>query len=151
MDGDWFCRQARGGCAVLGWCIGWLVGWLAGGMAAKFCTYTCRQTGGTLIVEQKTGKEKNVLTTSSINHLGITHSPPFLPSSSPPLTSSLHRRLRRPLKPAYQPPRMNHSRQPSQYRQRDINQEVGAAPALEEDGQRRQEEREEVEADVGLC
>lgn len=44
----------------------------------------------------------------------------------------------------------NHTRNPSQNAQTDVDQEIGATAALDEDGDRRHEKREEVEEDVGL-
>jgi hypothetical protein len=48
------------------------------------------------------------------------------------------------------PPSVNDPRNPSQDAKQDIDQEVGVAASLEEDGKRRQEDRKEVEADITL-
>jgi hypothetical protein len=45
---------------------------------------------------------------------------------------------------------VNDPRNPSQDAKQDIDQEVGVAASLEEDGKRRQEDRKEVEADITL-
>jgi len=43
---------------------------------------------------------------------------------------------------------MDHAGQPAQYRQANINQEIGTASSLHEHGDGREEEREEVEEDI---
>lgn len=45
---------------------------------------------------------------------------------------------------------MDHAGDPSQYTEQNIDQKVGPAAGFQEDGQRREEEGQEVEADVGL-
>lgn len=56
----------------------------------------------------------------------------------------------RPLMLTNNPPRMDHTGNPSQNRKQDIDQEVCAAAGLEEDREWGQKNCEEVEADVGL-
>ena len=43
---------------------------------------------------------------------------------------------------------MHHPRQPAQYRQSNVDNEVGAAASLQQDGEGRDEDGEEVEAHV---
>jgi hypothetical protein len=45
---------------------------------------------------------------------------------------------------------MDHARQPAQDTQQDVDEEVRVAPGLEEDGQGREEDGEDVEKDVAL-
>lgn len=46
------------------------------------------------------------------------------------------------------PPSVEDSRNPTENRQTDIDEEIGAAAGLQEDGERGEEEGEDVEADV---
>jgi hypothetical protein len=54
------------------------------------------------------------------------------------------------LLPRCKGPLTDHARNPTQNRKTDVDQEVGIASSLEKDGERGEEDRQEVKANVGL-